>query len=166
YSGRVYRTYRRRHGQGGSLPEIRLTRRGNRYPQTPINFIGFSRFELKKMPAEYEPTAEQRALVESASAIGITQAEIANQLKIDEKTLRKHFREELSSGKFKVYPRAAHCCTKATYARTARNRCWRQAATFRPNPPPPPGRESLPAARAVALPARSCGLPGYLAQRF
>ena len=54
------------------------------------------------MPAEYEPTAEQRALVESASAIGITQAEIANQLKIDEKTLRKHFREELSSGKFKV----------------------------------------------------------------
>src|SRR4029077_5757640 len=125
YSGRVYRTYRRRHGQGGSLPEIRLTRRGNRYPQTPINFIGFSRFELKKMPAEYEPTAEQRALVESASAIGITQAEIANQLKIDEKTLRKHFRGELSSGKFKVYPRAAHCCTKATYARTARNRCWR-----------------------------------------
>jgi hypothetical protein len=59
------------------------------------------------MPAEYEPTAEQRALVESASAIGITQAEIANQLKIDEKTLRKHFRGELSSGKFKVYPRAA-----------------------------------------------------------
>jgi hypothetical protein len=39
-----------------------------------------------EMPAEYEPTAEQRGLVESASAIGITQAEIANQLKIDEKT--------------------------------------------------------------------------------
>jgi hypothetical protein len=51
---------------------------------------------------EFEPTAEQRALVESASAFGITQAEIANQLKIDEKTLRKHFRDELSSGKFKV----------------------------------------------------------------
>ena len=84
------------------------------------------------MPAEYEPTAEQRALVESASAIGITQAEIANQLKIDEKTLRKHFREELSSGKFKVYPRAAHCCTKATYARTARNRCWRPGSHIPP----------------------------------
>jgi hypothetical protein len=54
------------------------------------------------MRAEYEPTAEQRALVENASAIGITQAEIANQLKIDEKTLRKHFRVELSSGKFKI----------------------------------------------------------------
>ena len=36
------------------------------------------------MPAEYVPTAEQRALVESASAIGITQAEIANQLGIQE----------------------------------------------------------------------------------
>jgi hypothetical protein len=31
---------------------------------------------------------------------GITQGEIANQLKI-EKTPRKHFREELNSGKFK-----------------------------------------------------------------
>ena len=114
------------------------------------------------MPAEYVPTADQRALVENAAAIGITQAEIANQLKIDEKTLRKHFRGELSSGKFKVYPRAAHCCTKATYARTARNRCWRPGSHIPPKSPPPPGRESLPAARAVALPARSCA--GYLAQ--
>ena len=30
------------------------------------------------MTAEYEPTAEQRAIVESASAFGIPQAEIAN----------------------------------------------------------------------------------------
>jgi AraC-like DNA-binding protein len=51
---------------------------------------------------EFEPTAEQRALVESASAFGLTQAEIATQLKISEPTLRKHFRDELSSGKFKV----------------------------------------------------------------
>ena len=54
------------------------------------------------MPAEYEPTDAQRALVESAAAFGLTQADIAEQLKIDEKTLRKHFRDELSSGKFKV----------------------------------------------------------------
>jgi predicted transcriptional regulator len=33
-------------------------------------------------------------------APGLTQAEIANELGIDEKTLRKHFRVELSSGKF------------------------------------------------------------------
>ena len=54
------------------------------------------------MPAEYVPTDAQRSLVESASAFGITQAEIATQLKISEPTLRKHFRDELSSGKFKV----------------------------------------------------------------
>ena len=54
------------------------------------------------MPAEYVPTADQRALVENAAAFGLTQADIAEQSKIDENTLRKHFRDELSSGKFKV----------------------------------------------------------------
>jgi hypothetical protein len=38
--------------------------------------------------ASYVPTADQRALVENAAAFGITQADIAEQLKIDEKTLR------------------------------------------------------------------------------
>jgi len=42
------------------------------------------------------------ALVENAAAFGLTQADSAEQLKIDEKTLRKHFQDELSSGKFKV----------------------------------------------------------------
>ena len=54
------------------------------------------------MTAEYEPTDAQRALVENAAAFGLTQADSAEQLKIDEKTLRKHFQDELSSGKFKV----------------------------------------------------------------
>jgi hypothetical protein len=39
--------------------------------------------------AEYVPTDAQRSLVESASAFGITQAEIATQLKISEPTLRR-----------------------------------------------------------------------------
>jgi predicted transcriptional regulator len=56
----------------------------------------------RKVTAEYVPTDAQRSLVESASAFGITQADIAEQLGIQEKTLRKHFRRELSSGKFKV----------------------------------------------------------------
>jgi hypothetical protein len=30
------------------------------------------------MPAEYEPTADQRALVESAAAFGFTQADIVD----------------------------------------------------------------------------------------
>jgi hypothetical protein len=39
------------------------------------------------------------------------------------------------------YPRAAHCCTKATYARTARNRCWRPGSHI----PPPPAWARKPA---------------------
>jgi hypothetical protein len=38
----------------------------------------------RKVTAEYVPTADQRALVENAAAFGITQADIAEQLKIDE----------------------------------------------------------------------------------
>jgi len=56
----------------------------------------------RKVTAEYEPTDAQRSLVESASAFGITQAEIATQLKISEPTLRKHFRDELDGGAFKA----------------------------------------------------------------
>jgi DNA-binding NarL/FixJ family response regulator len=59
--------------------------------------------------AEYEPTDAQRSLVESASAFGITQAEIATQLKISEPTLRKHFREELDGGGWLVVQRPGLC---------------------------------------------------------
>jgi hypothetical protein len=40
--------------------------------------------EKREVTAEYVPTADQRALVENAAAFGITQADIAEQLKIDE----------------------------------------------------------------------------------
>ena len=56
----------------------------------------------REVTAEYVPTDSERALVENASAFGLTQAAIAEHLGIDEKTLRKHFREELSGGKFKL----------------------------------------------------------------
>jgi AraC-like DNA-binding protein len=46
----------------------------------------------RKVTAEYVPTDAQR------SAFGITQAEIATQLKISEPTLRKHFRDEHGRG--------------------------------------------------------------------
>jgi hypothetical protein len=72
------------------------------------------------MPAEYEPTADQRALVESAAAFGLTQADIAQQLKIDEKTLRKHFRDELSGGKFKIDMSAGKTLVEDEVQRRAR----------------------------------------------
>lgn len=54
------------------------------------------------MTLVYKPSADHRALVENASAFGLTQPQIAAQLGMDEKSLRKHFRVELDSGKFKI----------------------------------------------------------------
>ena len=45
----------------------------------------------------YKPTPEQRAQVESLAAYGTPQETIASVLKIDPKTLRKHFRDELDN---------------------------------------------------------------------
>ncbi len=43
----------------------------------------------------YKPTSEQRAQVNAMAAYGVPQDAIAGVLKIDPKTLRKHFRDEL-----------------------------------------------------------------------
>jgi hypothetical protein len=73
--------------------------------------------------------------VQGAAAFGINQADIANQLNIDEKTLRKHFREELNSGKFKVDMLAAagnarRACTRSRTRKKAQHGggCRRKAA--------------------------------------
>jgi predicted transcriptional regulator len=81
----------------------------------------------REVTAEYVPTDDQRALVENAAAFGITQADIANQLKIDEKTLRKHFREELNSGKFKVDMLAGKTVSELMKSRDERDRISRKA---------------------------------------
>jgi hypothetical protein len=46
----------------------------------------------------YEPTADQRRTVKTMAGFGIPQEDIAGFLGIDDKTLRKHFREELDRG--------------------------------------------------------------------
>jgi hypothetical protein len=46
----------------------------------------------------YDPSLEQRRLVRVMSGFGIPQTDIATQIGIDPKTLRKHFREELDRG--------------------------------------------------------------------
>jgi len=46
----------------------------------------------------YSPAEKDRSMVKTMCGFGIPQADIATVLKIDEKTLRKHFREELDTG--------------------------------------------------------------------
>jgi hypothetical protein len=47
----------------------------------------------------FEPTAQDRLAVTTLSACGTRHALIARHLQIDEKTLKKHFRKELSRGR-------------------------------------------------------------------
>ena len=47
----------------------------------------------------FEPTDSQRKLVQNYATVGTRQEDIAQILDIDLKTLRKHFRQELTHGK-------------------------------------------------------------------
>ena len=57
---------------------------------------------------EFQPTDEERILVERLTGLMVPQAEIARdwiKLPIDGKTLRKHFRTELTRGRLRTYAR-------------------------------------------------------------
>ena len=48
---------------------------------------------------KHQPTEKTKKLVESTSGYGLPQEQIAVLVGIDEKTLRKHYREQLDKGK-------------------------------------------------------------------
>ena len=52
--------------------------------------------------AQHNPTSEQRQLVQLHCTIGTPQAVIADIIGVDDKTLRKHYREELDQSKAKA----------------------------------------------------------------
>lgn len=57
----------------------------------------------------FKPTEEEHKLVEQMIAVGIPQASVARMIRggIDEKTLRKHFRDELDTGAIKADARVS-----------------------------------------------------------
>lgn len=57
----------------------------------------------------YQPTDEQRQMVKSLSAMGLRQEDICDMVGLrSPKTLRKHFRQELSSGMAEANAAVAH----------------------------------------------------------
>lgn len=58
-------------------------------------------FPLDKM-IEHKPTDEQRKLVETSAGLGLPHEQIGALIGIDDKTLRKHYRQELDVGKAKA----------------------------------------------------------------
>lgn len=55
----------------------------------------------------HAPTDESRELVKQLSAEGFIQEHIADQVGIDAKTLRKHYKDELRDGKFEANRKVA-----------------------------------------------------------
>ena len=64
------------------------------------------------MPAKHEPTAATRGAVESMTAYGIPQDEIARSLGITANTLRKHYGEEIDTAATKANARVAQTLFK------------------------------------------------------
>jgi hypothetical protein len=57
------------------------------------------KFPIMETKPEHQPTDEARQKVIDLSCNGFNQADIADYLDIDEKTLRKHYRKELDNSK-------------------------------------------------------------------
>lgn len=55
------------------------------------------------MSTKHKPTSKQKAKVKEATGFGITQDLIASLIGIDEKTLRKYYRDELDLGKAEAH---------------------------------------------------------------
>lgn len=60
----------------------------------------------------HKPNHETKRLVETSSGIGLPHEQIALLLDIDDKTLRKHYKDELSKGKAKAHLKIAETLFK------------------------------------------------------
>jgi hypothetical protein len=76
----------------------------------------------------HEPTDEKRKLVESTSGLGLPHEQIAMLVGIDDKTLRKYYRQELDLGKAKANSQIAKTLyQKATAGDTTSLIWWTKA---------------------------------------
>jgi hypothetical protein len=66
----------------------------------------------KQTKPEYKPTDQERQFVKAMVACGIPQSEIALVVDIAPKTLRKHFRKELDTGKVEANTKVAQALLK------------------------------------------------------
>ncbi len=60
----------------------------------------------------YEPTDKDRATVKALAAYGVLQSEISKVIGVDDKTLRKHFRDELDTGSTRANAKVAESLFK------------------------------------------------------
>jgi len=80
----------------------------------------------------HEPSAQTRAEVSALKSFGVAQSDIANYIGVDDKTLRKHYREELDNAQTKADANVAKflynaACGKALDAGASYADCVRAA---------------------------------------
>lgn len=81
-----------------------------------------------EMPAEHKPTVKTRAEVAALTSYGMTQEEIGKYLGVTAKTLAKHYRNELETGKLKANAKVAAALFKqATKGNFQAQRFWLMA---------------------------------------
>jgi hypothetical protein len=73
---------------------------------------------------EHEPTEQTRKLVESSSGLGLPHESIAVLVGIDDKTLRKHYRSELDTGKAKAHVKIAQTLYQKATAGDTTSLIW------------------------------------------
>ena len=73
---------------------------------------------------EHEPTEQTRRLVESSSGLGLPHESIAVLVGIDDKTLRKHYRSELDTGKAKAHVKIAQTLYQKATAGDTTSLIW------------------------------------------
>jgi hypothetical protein len=73
---------------------------------------------------EHEPTEQTRKLVESSSGLGLPHESIAVLVGIDDKTLRKHYRRELDTGKAKAHVKIAQTLYQKATAGDTTSLIW------------------------------------------
>lgn len=72
----------------------------------------------------HQPTDESRKLVETSSGLGLPHESIAALLGIDDKTLRKYYREELDIGKAKAHGQIAKTLYQKALAGDTTSLIW------------------------------------------
>jgi predicted transcriptional regulator len=76
------------------------------------------------MNREHEPTTELKKLVESSSGLGLPHESIAALVGIDDKTLRKYYRDELDIGKAKAHGQIAKTLYQKALAGDTTSLIW------------------------------------------
>jgi hypothetical protein len=117
-------------------------------------------------PKRVQPTPEQRELVKKLAGWGLRQIYIASTVKMDPKTLRKYFRNELDEGLIHAKTSVLHSLFDMATSRrnSAATIFWAKTrGDFTPKAKLPPGTRRISQSSPTSEPVRRSSLEGLTA---